>query len=446
MNAGTAGEAGGSSPLGGTAGGSGGSSPLGGTGDRVVITGLGVVCAVAHDLAGLAQAMRRGDSAITLLAHLDEPGYGAPIRGFALQRALGGISGLAESLRDRAIRAAARAPLPVQAAAVVALQAWHHARLHDRAPPAGRVGVVVGGNNLTEAYAESQRARYERHPAFLPASFALHCQDTDHVGVVSEVLGLTGEGCTVGGASASGNLAIISAARLIRDGGADACLAIGALAELGPLQRRGYLNAGAMAELDGGFPAPPFDRDRRGFVPGQGSACLVLESAGSARRRGVTPLAELAGNHVALSGNRLADPAQASEAEVMSVALRRAGLAPEQVDYVNAHGSGSPLGDAVEAAALDQVFAGVPEPPWANSTKSLVGHCLTAAGAVEATATILQLRCDFVHPNAGLRCPLDTTCRLAGPTARPARLAVAMSNSFGFGGFHSSIVLTKPAF
>jgi len=332
----------------------------------------------------------------------------------------------------------------VQAATVVALQAWHHAGLHDQAPPADRVGVVVGGSNLTEAYAQSARARYERNPAFLPASFALHSLDTDHVGVVSEVLGLTGEGCTVGGASASGNLAIIHAARLIRDGGADACLAIGALAELGPLQRRGYLNAGAMAALEGGSPAPPFDRDRRGFVPGQGSACLVLESAGSARRRGVAPLAELAGNHVALAANRLADPAEASEAAAMAVALRRAGLAPGQVDYVNAHGSGSPLGDAVEAAALDRVFAGVREPPWTNSTRSLVGNCLTAAGAVEAAATIVQLGHGFVHPNAGLRRPLDTTCQLAGPTARPAALAVAVSNSFGFGGFHSSIVLTRP--
>jgi malonyl-ACP decarboxylase len=305
--------------------------------------------------------------------------------------------------------------------------------------------VVVGGSNLTEAYAESERARYQRSPAFLPASFALRSLDTDHVGVVSEVLGLTGEGCTVGGASASGNLAIIQAARLIRDGGADACLAIGALAELGPLQRRGYLNAGAMAALDGGVPAPPFDRDRRGFVPGQGSACLVLESAGSARRRGAAPLAELAGGHAALAANRLADPAETSEAEVMSVALCRAGLTPGQVDYVSAHGSGSPLGDAVEAAALDRMFAGVRETPWTNSTKSLTGHCLTAAGAVEAAAAVAQLGQGFVHPNAGLRRPLDTVCRLAGPASRPAPLAVALSNSFGFGGIHSSIVLTKPA-
>jgi malonyl-ACP decarboxylase len=412
---------------------------------RVVVTGLGVICAVAHNLADLAEALRRGDTGIALLQDPGEPGYGAPIRGFALPEALARIPGLAGALRDRAARAAARAPLPVRAATVVALQAWQHARLHDHALPPGRLGIVVGGSNLTEAYAESQRARYARDPAFLPASFALRCLDTDHVGVVSEVLGVTGEGWTVGGASASGNLAIIQAARLIRDGGADACLAIGALAELGPLQRRGYLNAGAMAAREGGSPAPPFDQDRRGFVPGQGCACLVLESAGSARRRGAAPLAELAGDHVALAANRLADPGKASEAEVMSAALRRAGLGPDQVDYVNAHGSGSPLGDAVEAAALDQVFGGVREPPWANSTKSLVGHCLTAAGAVEAAATIVQLDGGFVHPNAGLRRPLDTRCRLAGPSARPARLAVAVSNSFGFGGLHTSIVLTKTA-
>src|SRR5213079_1670931 len=142
----------------------------------------------------------------------------------------------------------------------------------------------------------------------LPPTYALHGQDTDHVATVSQLLSITGEGYTVGGASASGNLAIVNAARLVASGAADACLAIGALAELSTMDSQAYLNLGAMARGREAVPGAPFDTAHAGFVPGQGAACLVLESARSAKRRRATVLAEVAGYGVNLDANRLPNP------------------------------------------------------------------------------------------------------------------------------------------
>jgi malonyl-ACP decarboxylase len=129
----------------------------------------------------------------------------------------------------------------------------------------------------------------------------------------------------------------------------------------------------------------------------------------------------------------------------MAEALRRAGLAPGQVDYVNTHGTASRLGDETEVAALRAVFGDGDGGPWVNSTKGLVGHCLCAAGVVEAVAALLQLRDGFVHPNANLECPIDDSCRFAGPAPEPEELGVVMSNAFGFGGFNSSVVFARVA-
>jgi malonyl-ACP decarboxylase len=411
----------------------------------VAVTGIGVVCAIAHDPESFATALRRGDTGVRTDDDLAGRGFAAPIRDFKVARAIADVAGLPDSLRNRAVAMTARAPLPIQVAAVVGLQAWRGARLDVCPLPPDRLGVVVGGTNLTDRYAEQARFRYERNPVYLPASFALHGLDTDHVGTLSEILGVGGEGFTVGGASASGNLAIIHAARLVAAGVVDACLAVGALADLAGMQRRGYINVGAMAGYaDGVMPGPPFDHHHRGFVAGEGSACLVVESPRSARARQAQVLAELAGCGVALDANRLAHPSEDGEVRAMRSALSRAGLPASQVGYVNAHGTGSRLGDRTEAAALDRVFDGVPGPPWVNSTKSMVGHCLSGAGAVEAVATVLQLRDGFVHPNVGLRHPIATRCRLVGVDGHPCRLVTALSNSFGFGGFNTSIVLTRP--
>ncbi|WP_199846480.1 beta-ketoacyl synthase N-terminal-like domain-containing protein [Streptomyces sp. CB01201] len=426
---------------------------------RIAVTGLGVLCSVGDGVTEFAESLRAGRSGLSAPgptpasgpAPTPGPAFTASLRDFALDRSLDALPQLPAALRDLALRTARRSPLPVQAAVTVALQAWGQAGLHEAAEARERTGVVVAGSNLTERYTENSRARAAPNPAYLPARYALHHQDTDHVATLSRVLGITGEGFTVGGASASGNVGLVNGARMLAVGAADVCLVVGALSDLSELQTRGFLTLGAMAVAGAGDeddpaerPAAPFDIRHRGFHPGQGAACLVLETEDSALRRGAAVLGRLAGHAIALDGNHLAAPSADGEARAMRGALAAAGLAPREVAYVSAHGTGSPLGDATETAALRDVFGAAGGGPWVNATKGLTGHCLAAAGVVEAVAVMLQIQGGFVHPNPGLDKPADSGCRFSGTAAAPAGIAFALSNGFGFGGINTSVALAHP--
>lgn len=410
---------------------------------QAAVTGVGVLASIgsgADEFAGALRAGRCGIARDADAAPLAPP-LTADLRGFDLAAAVAARMGLPEQLRHDAVRAGARAPLPVQASVAVALEAWEAAELHRACLPPERVSLVVAGHNLGGRHADGVRARFDASPVRVPGRYALQFLDTDHVGVVSDVLRIHGEGFTVGGASASGNAAIISAARLVAAGAADAVLVMGALTDLSPLERQSFFNLGAVAS--GG--CRPFDVAAEGFVPGHGAACLVLESAESVRQRAALPLAWVTGYAQRLDGNRLADPSVVGEARVLTETLRAARLRPEDVDYVNTHGTGSPLGDAVEAQALRHVFGDRTPGPWVNATKGLAGHCLCAAGVVEAVATVLQLRDGFVHPNSQLDAPIDEELRFAGAEAHDVRMDHALSSGFGLGGFNTCVALAREA-
>jgi malonyl-[acp] decarboxylase len=250
----------------------------------------------------------------------------------------------------------------------------------------------------------------------------------------------------VGGASASGNVALYHAWQWIRTGLLDACVVVGASADFSEVELQGFAILGAACGEPSGLQpreaCRPFDRDRTGFVLGEGSGCVVLENLGVARRRGVRVLGEVRGGSLVLDGNSLANPALDGEIKAMRVALREAGVAAAEIGYLNAHGSASVLGDQVECEAVAAVFrdhlANLP----VNSTKSLTGHCMFAAGIIEFIACVIQLNEGFLHPNLNLVNPLDARLSFAGPRARPLQARLALSNGFGFGGFNSSLVLT----
>jgi malonyl-ACP decarboxylase len=374
-----------------------------------VVTGIGVVCGLGATAKAFADGLTAGRSAVAEQPGDDKPRYAARITNFPY---------------------AGRSPRPVQVAVAAAREAWESADLAARPLPPERVAVVVGGANLTGA---ALRAAARTDPAYVPPRLALHMQDTDHVATISQALGLKGEGFTVGGASASGNVAIISGARLIESGAADACLVVGAMADPSPVEVRAYANVGA---LSWSAPSVPFDRSHRGFVWGEGAACLVLERAGARR---VPPLARLAGYAQCLDGNSLAAPSEDGEVRVMTRAVERASATPDEIGYVSTHGTGAPLGDVTELRALRKVFGA--GSPWLNATKALTGHCLSAAGVVEAVATVIQLRDGFLHASPGLRDPVAPGGRFTGERAEPVRIGLALSNSFGFGGINTCVVL-----
>ncbi|HVH40998.1 MAG TPA: beta-ketoacyl synthase N-terminal-like domain-containing protein, partial [Labilithrix sp.] len=321
------------------------------------------------------------------------------------------------------------------------------ARLAGHAALLERCGVVVAGQNLNQRTAFENAARFAAAPEHLSPSYAMFHLDTDHVGAISELLGSHAEGMTVGGASASGNVAIVQAMRLVRDGYLDSCLVVGAMTDLSPMELAALESVGALVgdryEMRPEEACRPFDRDREGFVYGQSCACLVLEALGHASERGAPVWGELLGGSVVLDGRRSTEPSASGEASAMRKALADARVRPEDLDYVNAHGTASRLGDPTELEALADVLAEHLPRVWVNSTKGLVGHGIGAAGVVEAVATLIQLQGGFVHPNKNLASPLRDGVRFAAAESASCDLAVAMSNSFGFGGFNSSIVLGK---
>jgi malonyl-ACP decarboxylase len=171
---------------------------------------------------------------------------------------------------------------------------------------------------------------------------------------------------------------------------------------------------------------------------------MVLEAQREPSKAPGRELAVLRGASLGLDGNRSADPSVEGEKRAMRGALDQAGMAPGDVDFVSTHGTSSALGDKVEAAALREVFGAAGAGPWLNATKALTGHCLSAAGVVEAVAAVLQLRGGYLHPNPALRSPIDVSLRWVGASARPSVSRVAMSNSFGFGGINSSQIFSLP--
>lgn len=409
------------------------------TAGHTVVSGLGIVCSIAGDVASFQEALRAGRSGIRVnVDGTPPPHFHAPLRDFDLADA---VACAPADLRRRALRLASRSPRPVRVALAAAVEAWCSALLHEHPPPDDRIGIVVAGHNLTSRYAYERAQGFAVAPEHLTPRFALHALDTDHVATISHVLGIRGEGLAVGGASASGTLGLIAGSRLVECGAVDACLVVGALTELTPMDARALAAIGAMAVE---APGAPFGERRNGFVPGEGAACVVVESAKSIRERGATSMATLGGYAQRLAATSLADPSVDAEASVMRAAIARAGLTPSEIGYVSAHATGSLAGDAAEAAALSDVFAGISPPPLVNATKALAGHCLSAAGIVAAVATVLQLRGGFSHANPGLGRSLDCACDLVGNRAVPARAGAALANGFGFGGFNACVALALP--
>ncbi|CAM5331133.1 Polyketide biosynthesis malonyl-ACP decarboxylase PksF [Streptomyces avidinii] len=349
---------------------------------------------------------------------------------------------------QRLRQAAGRCALPAASAACVAVAAARDARLEPA--DLDTAALIVAGNNLALDYHAQAVEQFLEDPEHVQAAHILRHLDTDAIGACSQALGLHGEGFSIGGASVSSALAVVAGVRLVQAGFVDCCLVVSPAAELSALEVAAFQRSGAMAAPGPGQPAAglcrPFDRDRQGFVHGQGAAALVLEREIPPRRTHVTAHARILGYGQHLDGNRGTQSNSAGQVTAIQAALRTAGITPGEVDYINAHGTGSRQGDAAEAAALREVFSRQTGPragPAVNSTKALIGHCLGAAGLQELIATVLQLQNGFCHPNPYTNHPIDPALAFVGPQAHPRELRTAVSNGLAFGGINVCLVIGR---
>jgi malonyl-ACP decarboxylase len=410
---------------------------------------MGIVSSIGADVAAFTQALREGRSGVRRLAPRTGPAIpvdiGATIEGFTLEGALAADAGLPHATAQAALRAARRSPWPVQASLAAALQAWREARLDTAALPEERVAIVAAGHNTTQSLHFAADPAFREHPEYLSPRYALQHMDSHHVGVLSEALGVRGEGFVAGAASASGNVALIQGLRLIRAGAADACIVLGIAADPSPLELQAFHAVGAMGGKvfrdEPQRACRPFDARHEGFVFGQAAAAVVLESPASAAARGVRPSAHLLGGAIRMHATASTEPDAQGEAQAMRAALDDAGEDASRVDYVNTHGTSAPLGDRAEVEALSLVLGERLGDVWLNATKGFTGHCLHSAGVVELVACAAQMREGFLHPNANLEQPIDARARFCGARAESAAPRLALSNSFGFGGINTSIVV-----
>lgn len=416
---------------------------------KVGITGMGIVSSIGDDVSSFCNSLRKGTSGIKKVNFIKESGLSAVIAAeipnFSFLESLNRFQNVPNEKMNHAKRLGQRAPFVIRTSIIPALEAWQNARLFDSQPSPERMGVIVSGQNSTQKYQYDLIPKFKENPEYLSPRYALEFLETNHVGILSELFGIRGEGFVVGGASASGNVGIIKAYQLVLSGLIDVCLVVGVAADLSPMDIQGFINMGAMGgKKYADQPEKacrPFDSQHEGFIYGQAGACVILESESSALKRGVPFQAEIKGYAFNLDCNSSSDPNVHGEMKAMNSAMDQAGLTAVDVDYVNTHGSSSSLGDNIEAEAIGNVFENQTRPVWLNSTKSLTGHCLFSAGIVETIATVEQMRGSFLHPNKNLEEPIRKDLKFCGTESINHPIEIAISNSFGFGGINTSIVL-----
>lgn len=397
---------------------------------RVAITGIGAICALGNNVPAFWAALCAGRSGI------------GPIRTIPTDRLTARIAAEIEGFDPALHFDVRRLPLldrTAQLALVAAREAVAMAALPPDPANGLRRGAVlaaaIGQTTLDAAYwafygEAARRVHPFTVPKIMPSAAASH---------VSMEFGLRGPSYGVASACASANHAIGLAADTIRAGRAEIMLTGGADASIVP----GVFKSWEGLRVLSADTCRPFSKDRSGLVLGEGAAVLVLEDGEHAERRGATILAELAGCGMTADGADITAPDAAGAAAAMRAALDDAGLAPEAVGYVNAHGTGTRLNDKTETAALQAVFG---RPPPVSSSKSMIGHCLCAGGALEAVAAIMALRDGVLPPTAGFRQP-DPECDLdcIPNEARAMAIGAALSNSFAFGGLNAVLAFRRAA-
>lgn len=408
---------------------------------RVVVTGLGVVTPVGNDVPTFWNAMVAGRSGVGPITRFDASSYdtrfAAEVKDFDPIPALPSPKDVRRTDRYTHLAFAA------------AREAVAESGIFPYAGDPDRVGVLIGsGIGGLQTLEDQHTLLREKGPTRVSPFMIPMMISNMASGLISIQYGFRGPNYAIVTACASSSNSIGEAFKLIRDGEVDVMLAGGSEAACVPLGLSGF---GAMKALSCRNDAPekasrPFDADRDGFVLGEGAGVLVLEELDHARRRGAKIYGEIVGYGVTADAYHMTSPAPAGAgaARAMRRALEVAKLPPEAIDYINAHGTSTPQGDICETQAIKTVLGPHASKVWVSSTKSMTGHLLGGAGAVEMVACLKALETGIVPPTINLDNP-DPACDLdyVPKTARQGAITTVMNNSFGFGGHNACLIARK---
>jgi 3-oxoacyl-[acyl-carrier-protein] synthase II len=407
---------------------------------RVVVTGLGIVSPVGNAVPEAWENVLAGKSGITRVTRFDPSRLSSQIAGE--------VKGF-DVAQYLSVKEARRMDTFIHYGMAAGLQAWRDAGVTLAGEAAERAGINfgsgIGGLPLIEQTHDELLKSGPRRisPFFIPGTIINMI-----AGNLSIMLGLKGPNLAMVTACTTSTHCIGEAAKSIRYGEAEVMIAGGAEATVTELAMGGFASARALSTRndDPAGASRPWDRDRDGFVLGEGAGAVVLEEYEHARARGARIYCEISGYGVSADAYHMTAPAEDGDGayRCMRNALKDAGLAPDQVDYINAHGTSTPLGDVAETVAVKRLLGEHARRVAVNSTKSMTGHLLGAAGGVEAVFTILATHRQVSPPTINLQNP-DPQCDLdyVPNAAREMQVRVSMSNSFGFGGTNGSLVFAR---
>jgi 3-oxoacyl-[acyl-carrier-protein] synthase II len=407
---------------------------------RVVVTGLGIVSPVGNTVPEAWDSVLAGRSGITRVTRFDPARLSCQIAGE--------VKGF-DVTQYLSAKEARRMDIFIHYGMAAGLQAWRDAGVAVTPESAERFGINfgsgIGGLPMIEATHDELNKNGPRRisPFFIPGTIINMI-----AGNLSIMLGTKGPNLAIVTACTTSTHCIGEAAKAIRYGDADVMIAGGAESTVTELAMGGFASARALSTRndDPAGASRPWDKDRDGFVLGEGAGAVVLEEYEHAKKRGARIYCEVAGYGVSSDAFHMTAPAEDGDGayRCMRNALRDSGLGLDTVDYINAHGTSTPLGDIAETVAVKRVLGERAKQVAVNSTKSMTGHMLGAAGGVEAVFTILALHNQVSPPTINLQNP-DPACDLdyVPNTARKMAIRTAVSNSFGFGGTNGSLVFTR---
>jgi 3-oxoacyl-[acyl-carrier-protein] synthase II len=407
---------------------------------RVVITGIGAITPIGSGAEGLWKGVRRGEPAGQRITRFDPAG---------LRSQVAAEIPTFDPTEYVSAKRARRLDLFSQLSVAASAQALADADLAGGSRELRRAAVYLGSALGGVPPSEGEHARFvDGGLRAVSPMLALSVFGGAGATNVAMEFGMRGPAMGNANSCASGATAIGEAFHLVRSGSADVALAGGVEAPIAPLTIGAFalIRATTTRNEDPRSASRPFDRDRDGFLMAEGGAMLVLEELGHAERRGVRPYAELNGYGATNDAHHMTAPLPSGEeaALAMTLAMREAGRSPDEIGYINAHATATPLGDPAEARAVRRALGAAADRTPVSGTKGLHGHSLGASGAIEAAITALALDRGWLPPTANLEGP-DPACELAHVPAGGKEEAadVAVTNSFGFGGFNAALVLSR---
>ena len=403
---------------------------------RVVITGMGIWSCLGTDLETVKQSLYEGKSGIGLQSERLEYGYRSALTGIVEEPVI------TKKMLDRHTRAGM--PEEVRYAYMSSLQAFEQANISDEYLRENEIGCIFGNDSSAKPVIEASKIMDEKHDsAMLGYGLIFQSMNSTVNMNLSTIFHLRGVNFTISAACASGSHSIGLGYMLIKQGMQDVVLCGGAQ-ETNFYSMASFDALGAFSvRMDEPTKASrPFDRDRDGLIPSGGAASLVLEDYEHAKARGANILAEVIGYGFSSNGGGISQPSDEGSVVAMTRALDMSGVKAEDIDYINAHATSTHQGDMYEAMALNRMFGG--KHALISSTKSMTGHECWMAGASEAVYSILMMQNDFVAPNINFEHPDEYSEKLnLAITTVETELNLVLSNSFGFGGTNSALVLKK---